>query len=142
MNWGTKIVLGMVAFMLFIIAMVVYMFSVHDNDSLVDKDYYEKGMNYNQEYNAKQNVIDGNAQPLIKISKSQLIIQLKDSASFELKLQRPSTAKDDVLNKGNTKGSSNLILVDIKNMHTGLWFLELKWISNKKEYLFKKNITL
>ncbi len=142
MNWGTKIVLGMVVFMLFIVAMVVYMFSVHGNDALVDQDYYEKGINYNQEYHAKQNVINEDAQPVINISKSQLIIELKDSAEFELKLQRPSTIKDDMIIKGKTVGSANLILVNSKQMHAGLWFLELKWVSNHKQYLFKKNITL
>jgi hypothetical protein len=142
MNWGTKIVLGMVAFMLFIIAMVVYMFSVHGNDALVDKDYYEKGINYNQEYDAKQNVADDGAEPIISINSSQLTIQLKDSAAFELKLQRPSTVKDDILIKGNTLGSSNLLQLNTTNMAKGLWFLELKWNSNSKEYLFKKNITL
>jgi hypothetical protein len=142
MNWGTKIVLGMIAFMLFIIAMVIYMFSVHGNDALVDEDYYEKGINYNQEYNAKQNVIVEAAQPTINIGKMQLIIQLKDSADYELKLKRPSTVKDDILKKGNTVGSSNLILVETKKMYSGLWFLELKWTINNKEYFFKKNIIL
>jgi hypothetical protein len=142
MNWGTKIVLGMIAFMLFIVAMVVYMFSVHGNDALVDKDYYEKGINYNQEYNAKQNVVEEDAQPIISISKSQVSIQLKDSAAFELKLQRPSTVKDDILIKGNTSGSLNLIQLNSTTMPKGLWFLELKWKSNNKEYLFKKDITL
>ena len=142
MNWGTKIVLGMVAFMLFIIGMVIYMFSVHGNDSLVEEDYYEKGLNYDQEYKAKENVLNEDAQPDIKINDSQIIIQLKDSASYKLKLMRPSNAKDDVISKGNTIGDTNMILIDRANMHTGLWFLELRWISNNKEYQFNKNITL
>lgn len=142
MNWGTKIVLGMSGFILFIVAMVIYMFHVHGNDALVDDDYYEKGINYNQEYSAKQNVIAENAQPLITINKYQVIIELKDSASFDLKLMRPSTVKDDIKLKGNTIGSSNLILVDTKKMHSGLWFLELKWNRNNKNYLYSKNITL
>ncbi|MFD0940238.1 FixH family protein [Pedobacter boryungensis] len=142
MNWGTKIVLGMVAFMLFIIAMVVYMFSVHGNDALVDKDYYEKGINYNEEYNAKHNVVEEGAQPVITIGKTELSIKLKDSAAYELKLQRPSTVNDDILIKGNTAGSSNLIQLNSTTMPKGLWFLELKWKSNNKEYLFKKDITL
>lgn len=142
MNWGTKIVLGMVAFMLFIIAMVVYMFSVHGNDALVDEDYYEKGINYNQEYDAKQNVITDNAQPKVTVSHTQIIIQLKDSANYELRLLRPSTIKDDLDRKGNTATDSNLILIDSKKLANGLWFLELKWKSNNKDYLFKKNITL
>ena len=142
MNWGTKIVLGMVAFMLFIVAMVVYMFSVHGRDALVDEDYYEKGINYNQEYNARQQMIDDKAEPVITINDSQLIIQLKDSASYELKLMRPALAKDDMKVNGTTVGDANLILLSHKGMHKGMWFLELKWNSRNKAYLFKKNITL
>lgn len=142
MNWGTKIVLGMVAFMLFIIGMATYMFMVHDNDSLVEEDYYEKGLSYDQEYKAKENVLNEDAQPEIKINANQIILQLKDSATYTLKLMRPSNAKDDVISKGNTIGETNMILIDRANMHTGLWFLELRWISNNKEYQFNKNITL
>lgn len=142
MNWGTKIVLGMVAFMLFIIAMVCYMFSVHGNDALIDEDYYEKGINYNQEYNASQNVITDYATPKITLSDSQLIIQLKDSAAYDLKLMRPSTNKDDFKDKGITLSGTNLILIDKKNMATGLWFLELRWKSNNKEYQYKRSLTL
>lgn len=142
MNWGTKIVLGMVAFMLFIVAMVVYMFSVHGKDALVDEDYYEKGINYNQEYNARQQMIDDKAEPVITINDSHVIIQLKDSASYELKLMRPALAKDDMKVNGTTVGDANLILLNHKGMHKGMWFLELKWNSQNKVYLFKKNITL
>jgi len=142
MNWGTKIVLGMVAFMLFIVAMVVYMFSVHGNDALVDEDYYEKGVNYNLEYNASKNMLDDKAVPDIKITKNQIIITLKEQANYKIKLMRPSTVKDDVLLKGSTIGDLHLILIDRAAMHSGLWFLDLKWTSNQKDYLFKKTIKL
>ncbi|RZK53691.1 MAG: nitrogen fixation protein FixH [Pedobacter sp.] len=142
MNWGTKIVLGMIAFMLFIVAMVVYMFSVHGNDALVDEDYYEKGINYNKEYNATQNTISGHQEPKITLSDSQLIIQLKDSAGYELKLMRPSTVENDIKTKGSTIGDAHLILIDKKDLPAGLWFLELKWKSDGNDYQFKKSITL
>lgn len=142
MNWGTKIVLGMLAFMLFIIGMVVYMFKVHDNDSLVEEDYYEKGLNYDQEYTAKENVLNDNAEPSIKINAHQIIIELKDSAIYELKLIRPANAAEDKKSKGNTIGATNLILIDRAHMSTGLWSLELKWMSNHKQYQFNKNISL
>lgn len=141
MNWGTKIVLGMVTFMLFIVGMVVYMFSVHGNDALVDEDYYEKGINYNDEYTAKQNLINDNATPILTVTKSQIIIKLKDSANYELKLMRPSTQYNDVKENGTTVTDSNLILINRTTMHSGLWLLELKWISNGKKYLYKRNIT-
>lgn len=142
MNWGTKIVFGMVAFMLFIIAMVVYMFSVHDKDALVDENYYEKGINYNQEYSAQQNVLYDSASPVVSLTKNQIIIKLKDSASYQLQLTRPSNVKNDIKMNGNTLSDSNLILIDRSAMPFGLWYLEINWISNKKNYLFKTTITL
>ena len=118
------------------------MFSVHGNDTLVDEDYYEKGINYNDEYNASQNVITDKAEPKITISDSQIIIQLKDSANYSLTLVRPSTKKDKLTDSGTTVSDSNLIIINKQNMHSGLWFLSIKWRSNSKDYQFKKSITL
>ncbi|MGF1925852.1 MAG: FixH family protein [Bacteroidia bacterium] len=142
MNWGTKIVLGMIAFMLFIVGMVVYMFSVHGNDALIDNDYYEKGVNYDKEYKAAQNVFIDQAIPEITVTDNQIIIKLTDSASYDIRMMRPTTVKDDHNLKGNTLGDNNLILIDRKNMPLGVWLLELKWVANKKEYSFKKSIKL
>lgn len=142
MNWGTKIVMGMVTFMLFIVGMVIYMFVVHGRDALIEENYYEKGINYNEEYKAKQNTINDNAQPNIQINKQQIIISLKDSASYKLVLMRAANNADDLKYEGNTIGASNLILIDRNKMGKGLWFLNLQWQLGKKEYQFKKNIML
>ncbi len=142
MNWGTKIVLGMITFMLFIIGMVIYMFFVHGRDALIEENYYEKGINYNEEYNAKQNTLNDNAEPAIQINKQQVIITLKDSASYKLVLMRASNNADDLKYEGNTIGTSNLILIDKSKMGKGLWFLNLQWHSGKKKYQYKKNIML
>jgi hypothetical protein len=142
MNWGTKLILGLAAFMLFIIGMVVYMFSVHGNDALVDDDYYEKGLNYNEEFTAKQNVINDHATPTVAITRSQIIIKLKDSGNYELKLMRPSTQYNDINENGNTVSNSNLILIQRNGMQSGLWLLRLQWTSNGKKYLYQNSITL
>ncbi|RZL34263.1 MAG: nitrogen fixation protein FixH, partial [Pedobacter sp.] len=126
MNWGTKLVLGMAAFMLFVIGMVVYMFRVHGNDSLVEEDYYEKGLDYDKEYDAKRNTLLDKAEPSVKIEASKIIIQLKDSASYELKISNASKAKEDRSSKGATIGDANLIIVDTETMNKGLWTLNLK----------------
>ena len=142
MNWGTKLFLIMLSFILFIVAMVIYMFSVHSKDALIDDDYYEKGINYNQEYDAKANLIKDDAAPLITINEKQIIIQLKDSATYELKLMRPSKAKDDIKDSGVTISDHHLILINTTGMHKGFWFLELSWTSQNKKYLFKRDIIL
>lgn len=142
MNWGTKIVLGMAAFMLFIISMVVYMFKTHGSDALVEDDYYEKGIHYDKEYEAKSNTLNDNAAPVIKISKSQVILQLKDEADYQLNLMRPSEAKKDIISAGKTIGDLHLIIIDATQLDKGLWSLKLEWRSNGKDYLFVKEITI
>lgn len=143
MNWGTKIILGMIAFMLFIVGMVVYMFKINDDDALVEKDYYEKGINYDQEYDAQKNTLDDNFVPKIEITSTQIIIQLKEAASsYKLKILRPSAAKEDINREGIPVGDHNIILVDKTKMSPGLWMLSLEWKSNEKPYLYKKDITL
>ncbi len=142
MNWGTKIVLGMIAFMLFIIGMVIYMFKVHDNDALVENDYYEKGINYDQEYTAKKNTFDENATPDVKITEHQLVIALKEAADYKVLLLRPSSAKMDVRLQGRTLGAENLIIMDTDSLAQGLWSLNVSWKVNGKDYSYKKNITL
>jgi hypothetical protein len=142
MNWGTKIVMGMVAFMMFIVGMVIYMFHVHGRDALIEENYYEKGINYNAEYDAKQNVLHDDAKPKITITHTQIVIQLKDSAQYELVLMRPANSDDDIKLKGNTTRTSHLILVDRTKMARGKWFINLSWNIGGKAYLFKNDITL
>lgn len=128
--------------MSFIIGMVVYMFKHHGNDALVEEDYYEKGINYDKEYDAKSNTLNDEATPEIKQSQTQLIIQLKDAADYQLTLMRPSAKEKDVKSNGKTIGDENLIIIEAGSLDKGLWSLKLEWRSNGKDYLFTKDITI
>lgn len=142
MNWGTKLILGMALFMSFIIGMVVYMFKNHDNDALVEEDYYEKGINYDQEYAAKSNVLNDDAIPQVTVGQSQIVLKLKDAADYQLTLMRPSAKKKDVNTSGKTVGDENSIIIETSNLDRGLWSLKIEWRSNGKDYLFTKDITI
>jgi hypothetical protein len=142
MNWGTKLVIGIAMFMTFIVGMVVYMFKVHGNDGLVEDDYYEKGINYDAEYEAKKNVLDDDATPEVKISDSQIIIQLKDAADYQLLMMRPSSSKKDIHSSGKTIGTANLIVFNAQQMDKGLWSLKLAWQVKGKKYRYQKDIML
>ena len=142
MNWGKKIIITMAAFMLFILALGAYMLSKQGNDTLVESNYYEKGLRYDEEYKQKANTFADHAEPAITVNPNQVIIRLKDSASYTLVLMRPSNAQADKKQNGNTLGNSHLILLDRKPADKGLWCLDLKWKSNQKQYQYKKSITL
>ena len=118
------------------------MFKSHNSDALVEEDYYEKGINYDKEYDAKKNVLDDDATPIIKITKTQIIIQLKDAANYQLLMMRPSSKKDDVRSNGQTTGAENLITLEKSTLANGFWSMQLAWQVNGKEYLYKKDLTL
>ncbi|WP_448634517.1 FixH family protein [Pedobacter panaciterrae] len=90
MNWGTKLIIGMLSFMAFIVILAVLMMR-SENDALVDNDYYEKGLRYNDQYRQKEQVIKDNASPDIEFSGDNLIIRFKTQAAGTLKIMR--TAK-------------------------------------------------
>ncbi|WP_428430152.1 FixH family protein [Pedobacter sp.] len=142
MNWGSKIMIGMGSFMLFIIGMVFYMFTMKDKDTLVEDDYYEQGINYDKTYRAEQHVIKEKLQPQITINEKQIIIQLKHKIDFELRLMRPSSAAQDIRIKRQTIEPHHIIIVDSQKMGKGLWLLTLKWKQNDQDYLYKTSITL
>ena len=77
MNWGTKIVLGLGTFMIFIVCAAIYMVS-NDTDTLEEDDYYEKGLSYDDVYDRKQNMQDDDAKPTIQILNDTLITWQKE----------------------------------------------------------------
>jgi hypothetical protein len=143
MNWGTKLVIGLVAFMLFILSMVVYMFKVQDSDSLVEENYYEKGIEYDKEYNAKQNVFSEQLVP--EISKQDRALEIKmlaNPSEYKLSLLRPSSAKMDKVFEGTTSADNNIISIPKSGLSSGLWQIKLQWKFKGKDYLFVKDIML
>jgi len=142
MNWGGKLILTMLIFIAFILAMGAFMLSRQSSDALVEGNYYEKGLSYDEEYQAKQNTIDDGQTPIIIINETHMIVQMKDSADYALRLIRPSDAKADKKLNGRTIGDKNLILIPKKPQDKGLWFLDIEWKVNRKNYRLKQNITL
>ena len=73
MNWGTKLLIGMGLFMAFIITLAVLMIK-SGSDDLVDKDYYQKGIEYDKDYERKSQMQKDQAEPEISIGESIRII--------------------------------------------------------------------
>ncbi|MGB7529276.1 FixH family protein [Sphingobacterium cellulitidis] len=133
MNWGYKIVFGLGAFMLFIIGAGIYMVS-HDNDTLVESDYYEKGLNYDETFHKKENLLNDHARPKIQLLKDTLLIQFsttgnKGNLNFKrlddksLDLQLPFFSK------------TNQFKLPVSTFKKGNWNLEIDWVHSDKSYI-------
>jgi hypothetical protein len=134
MNWGKGIVIGLAAFVVFIIGLCVYMVASPTDD--IDHQYYEKGLNFDHDYEREQQVVKDNAQPLIQFSNDQLKLIFSQSAKGTVKFMRPSsTLSDKVYPVNNTE-----LDIPLKSLARGEWQLTFEWKSNKKAYLFNHEV--
>ena len=133
MNWGTKIVAGLGSFMLFIMASGIYMVT-KDSDTLIDDDYYENSLNYDEVYNRKQNLIIDDVRALISQHLDTLVIVFSSEGNEgELILKRPSDGSmDRVIPFLSNTTSLKLPIVEFQK---GNWSLELRWQNNGKNYI-------
>lgn len=133
MNWGTKIVFGLAAFMLFIVGSGIYMVT-SDSDTLIDEDYYEKSLNYDEVYNRKQNLENDHAKPMISQIQDTLMIVFKTNINKgELSFKRPSDGSLDKVIPFYT--NTEVFKLPITTFQKGNWSLEVTWENQGKKYI-------
>ncbi|OOQ58739.1 FixH family protein [Mucilaginibacter pedocola] len=137
MNWGKKLIIGMILFMGFIMSMSVYMFNLPADD--YDHQYYEKGLNYNRDYDRERLVIADNAQPLITQNQTAIGVAFKEPAVGVIKFVNPLGKNKDLTFPVNT-GASNAINIPADKLSAGRWDVKIEWSSNAKNYLYQKGL--
>lgn len=144
-NWGTGIVVGMIAFISFIMYMVITM-SVDEKFShdLVTEEYYAKEMVYQTEIDAETNT--KNLSEEIKGTKTSEGWLLSFPEELEVSkikgnvfLYRPSNQQLD-FDLPLVLSGSNLLIPDNKLIE-GRWNITISFSYNNKDYLYKKSIT-
>lgn len=141
MNWGTKIIIGMLTFMSFIVVLAILMFR-SDTDALVDKDYYEKGLKYDETYRLKAQVLLDSVVPDISVEKKSLLIAFKTTAEGTIKLVRTADQRQDrILSFKTTEG--NKVEIPLNSLSGGQWKLILNWKSGDgKSYLNEQEVII
>lgn len=139
MNWGTKIILALSSFMLFIIGSVVYML-ISNKDTLEDTNYYERALQYDETYQRKQMVLTNHQEPIVEVIDNQLTVTFVNTISTgKLTLRRPSDQTRDV---SIHLDSSIDYKIPVQLLQSGLWNCILEWEYNGDNYLFEENIYL
>lgn len=131
LNWGHKLVFFTVLFMLFILFMV-YKISTQQVD-LVDKNYYERGIQYQQDIN--KFALGAKVNP--KISIDSLSKNLTFSATLSQPIigtvffYRPSDAQLDktITFRTDKLGRFNTSVAAFEN---GPWKVTFEWVSDDK----------
>jgi nitrogen fixation protein FixH len=133
MNWGSKIILGLGSFMLFIVVSVIYMVS-KDSDTLIDENYYETSLSYDDVYNSKQNLIRDNAKPILTLQYDSLIVQFSASENIgNINFKRPSDGSLDQVIPFKVKGSE--LKLPVSTFNKGNWNVEISWKQSGNSYV-------
>lgn len=137
MNWGKGLVIGMSIFMLFIIGLAVAIFNQKADD--YDHSYYEKGLDFDNDFKREQQVITDGAKPTIKVNAGILNLGFKQQTKGKLHFQRPSDQKMDkeMLFDTDATGKTEVLL---KRFARGRWQLIIEWAHQDKQYLYQQEI--
>jgi hypothetical protein len=140
LNWGHKLVFFGVAFMLFVLGMVFYI--TQQKVELVDENYYEKGIRYQEELN-KLNAIEGKDIEFSYTAQAEEIqIKLLPPAiPVKIHLYRPSDASLDQHREVITDSIGSVTL-PASALAGGLWEVKMEWFAAGRTLTFTKAITV
>lgn len=134
-------VIALVLFMSFIIVLSMRMI-FSEKDDLVEKDYYQKGLNYDAEYAKAQKMQEDGAEPIISIGlDKQLDIQFKKPSRGVAKLVHSSNRDQDRA-FGISSDTGKVVKLKLDELASGYWHLELDWKSDTSSYIYKKKVYL
>ena len=144
LNWGTGIVIAIIAFMSFIMYFVISMSTGENyNHDLVSEEYYKKELEFQGNINATKNAKELNENIKIKrIPEGLKIYFPKEFNPKNIKgkvfLYRPSNKQLDF--EIPISISNTYLLVPEKRLLGGRWNIIVSWDYKNKAYLFEKEI--
>jgi hypothetical protein len=141
MDWGKGILLTIIAFVGFILTLVVI--SVRQDDiHLVTENYYEKEIKYQNQIDRETSAAGLNREVISYDSQTKsILLDLPVGAKGNLQLFRPSDARLDqgldlnILSEGKTS-------VPVDKLKAGYWRVQLSWTENGIEYYKESKITI
>lgn len=143
-NWGTGLVIGMVAFIGFIMVMVVTMLTNNEYDhDMVTENYYEKDLVYQTQIDAEKKANTLSAQVQYQKTDEGVILSfpkeiVEKNITGMIQMYRPSNEKLDFDFPLSIKEGK--VLIPKQNLVPGLWKIIVSWEIEGEKYLFKKEI--
>jgi hypothetical protein len=138
MNWGKGIVLGMSAFIVFILVLVIIL--MRQNVNLESADYYSKEINYEKEISAMRNAEALDEKIKAISQEDHLLVQLPEEGDFgkiTIKLIRPDNNK---LDKEYSFNDTRTFLIEKSELSKGAYKIEILYSFRGKECMQKETI--
>lgn len=139
-NWGHGVMLGLGAFILFILTLI---YTADVSGDLVNDDYYETSLHYQEDdINARNRTAKLTEKPIIIKQANGLNIQFPVSIqpdSGQVYLMRGAFKRDDVILPLHLNSRAQ-ILIPAAKLKAGEYDLSLTWYQDGDSYLIKETI--
>ncbi|MFN3760953.1 MAG: FixH family protein [Algoriphagus aquaeductus] len=141
MDWGKGILLTIIAFVGFILTLVVI--SVRQDDiHLVTENYYEKEIKYQDHIEREKSAAALDREVLVfDLASKSMILDLPVGAKGSLQLFRPSDARLDQILPLDIK-SEGKTTIPLEKLKSGYWRVQLTWTENGVDFYEESKITL
>ena len=141
MNWGKGLTIVIIAFMSFILYMVITLMT-KGNADLVSEDYYKKEIEYEKEIRALKNT-EASKEKVVIMDKGDFIIfqfpTTKNIENIEIQLLRPNNDKKDVtVTEKNTKN----VMIEKKKLEKGIYKASIHYTSQGQRFLQKEELKI
>ncbi len=141
MNWGKGLTIVIIAFMSFILYMVITLMT-KGNADLVSEDYYKKEIEYEKEISALKNT-EASKEKVVVMDKGDFIIfqfpTTKNIENIEIQLLRPNNDKKDVtVTEKNTKN----VMIEKKKLVKGIYKASIHYTSQGQRFLQKEELKI
>jgi hypothetical protein len=139
-TWGRGITIVMIAFMTFILYMVITLMS--KNTDLESEDYYQKEIEFEKEITATKNTNKLKEKVIVSDNKEYIVVQfpnLEKLDSISVLLFRPDNDKDDQI---FTEENSKVLMIPKKKLKLGVYDLKIQYKVDNELYMQKESIVI
>jgi len=141
MNWGKGLTIAIIAFMSFILYMVITLIT-KGNADLVSEDYYQKEIEYEKEITALKNSENATEKVTINDKGEFIVFQFpttKEIDNIEIHLLRPNNDKADLtFSEKDTKN----VMIEKKKLEKGIYKASIKYDSEGQTFLQKEELNI
>ena len=141
MNWGKGLTIAIIAFMSFILYMVITLMT-KGNADLVSEDYYKKEIEYEKEITALKNSENTTEKVTINDKGEFIVFQFpttKEIDNIEIHLLRPNNDKADLtFSEKDTKN----VMIEKKKLEKGIYKASIRYNSEGQPFLQKEELNI
>jgi len=141
MNWGKGLTIAIIAFMSFILYMVITLMT-KGNADLVSEDYYKKEIEYEKEITALKNSENATEKVTINNKGEFIVFQFpntKEIDNIEIHLLRPNNDKADLtFSEKDTKN----VMIEKKKLEKGIYKASIRYNSEGQPFLQKAELNI